>query len=650
MGASATASFLATLLVHAALWFAAAWGLARTLRSAVWRARLWRGAVLGGVLSAALALGLDTTRLEWSWSRASTPLPLLSAATEASGEGVPIVLSGAAPASEPTAARTSAPESAAVAWNWSEVAVCVWALGALAALARLALDRSRLTRALARRRPLSDATWRNDLRELSRSAGLARAPRLSVAEGLSSPLALARGEVVVPARALGELARDEQRALLAHELAHLARRDPHWLAALGVVERVFWFQPLLRAASRRAGAAAELCCDEAAARWTGAGVALARCLASVAGWVGARAPERVAVAMAARGSALVERVERLLAPQRARAFEGALCATCAVLLLAALACSGPTAREASGHELQDAEILRQQIEIIRQRIDPEGKQELGIDFVGGNRIQITLPIEGVELPRTEAPDDGEVERVLARLDDCPEAAIAFHVSFEDGRYATSVSVPDGHTLDLRADGSIWCKDMLLGDLAIKDDRLLTYHLQEIARCTGTSATTARLEIRLRDGVPFGSLQLVLAQAARPGTAIEHYEIVRVVQEGRDLVFERWNYSLPVDGGAIDPKRDLGLDVRLEVLRDANGRRSLRYSFRGLKGQSQVRGPEPGKSQLKEQIGWAAEPGADVPVGIDAYPGTLYGDVRVVLEAVLEAGFTDIRFVGLREER
>ncbi|HVS19829.1 MAG TPA: M56 family metallopeptidase, partial [Planctomycetota bacterium] len=264
MGASATAGFLLTLLVHATLWFAAAWALARGLRSAVWRARVWRGAALGGVVSAALALALDTTRLDWSWAPAAAPAAAHAPAIDPPANGVPITLSGDPPAAERTLAAPvrRAPPTAAE-WSWSEIAVGLWALGALAALARLALDRRRLARALAGRLALRDRAWTDDLRELSRSAGLTHRPRLSVAEGLSSPLALARGEIVVPARALRELARDEQRALLAHELAHLARRDPHWLALLGVVERVFWFQPLVRACGRRASAAAELCCDEA---------------------------------------------------------------------------------------------------------------------------------------------------------------------------------------------------------------------------------------------------------------------------------------------------------------------------------------------------------------------------------------------------
>jgi len=690
MGASTTASFLATLAVHATLWFAAAWGLARMLRSAVWRARLWRGAALGGVLSAGLALALDTTRLEWSWAPAASPLPARAAWSEAPAEGAPIVLTGTPPAVAPVS-ETPQASPTATTWSWSEVAVGLWALGALVALARLGRDRRRLTRALAARRPLRDATWAADLREFSGHAGLARAPRLSVAEGLSSPLALASGEVVVPARALRELARDEQRALLAHELAHLVRRDPHWLAALGVVERVFWFQPLLRAASRRASAAAELCCDEAAARWTGAGLALARCLERVAGWIGARAPERVAVAMAARGSALVERVERLLEPRRARAFEGALCATLALGLLAALACSGPTAREA-----QDVDIAAQ-TEVIRKRVDPDGTKGVSIQFLGGDRFEISVPYE-IKIPperiaelRREAElrerggpptspeevsrliraaaidqqpdpetlaalsalgyvaqgtDDAEIERVLARLDECPEAGIAFHMSYADGRYAPSVRVTTEHALHLRADGSIWCGDMLLAAGGDDDQRLLDFHLQEIARCARAVAEDSdrappRLDVQLHDGVTFDPLRRLLQSAARPEAAITDFRFL----SNRDGGVAFLNYRLPVDDASgwefgLDP-----LDVRVTVEVDARGNRAVQVALKGPTGGAETRGTHVDAEFVRPILESTFEAGSDVRAVIDVGPGVLYRDVNALLDALIRAGLTHIAFVG-----
>jgi HEAT repeat protein len=100
--------------------------------------------------------------------------------------------------------------------------------------------------------------------------------------------------------------------MLAHELAHVARRDPQWLVVASGVERVLWFQPLNRVARRQIATTAEFLSDDWAVRRTGSGVALARCLAQVAEWI-QTSPLGVPVAgMAEERSLLVTRVARLL--------------------------------------------------------------------------------------------------------------------------------------------------------------------------------------------------------------------------------------------------------------------------------------------------------------------------------------------------
>jgi len=159
---------------------------------------------------------------------------------------------------------------------------------------------------------VEDPTLLAELDRLARDAGLRRSPRLTSTVRISSPIALGIGEICVPETALMELDLEQQRSMLAHELAHLARRDPLWLAFASGVERVLWFQPLNRVARRRIATSAEYLCDEWAVRRTGSGVALARCLAQVAEWIQA-SPLGVPVAgMAEERSLLVSRVEKLL--------------------------------------------------------------------------------------------------------------------------------------------------------------------------------------------------------------------------------------------------------------------------------------------------------------------------------------------------
>ena len=63
------------------------------------------------------------------------------------------------------------------------------------------------------------------------SAGVTRRITLSCSRGLAVPRAIGAREICVPVRALRDLTPAEQRALLAHETAHLLRRDGAWLFA-----------------------------------------------------------------------------------------------------------------------------------------------------------------------------------------------------------------------------------------------------------------------------------------------------------------------------------------------------------------------------------------------------------------------------------
>jgi HEAT repeat protein/beta-lactamase regulating signal transducer with metallopeptidase domain len=193
------------------------------------------------------------------------------------------------------------------------ILVALWALGALALTVGYAARRLILVGRIGDRQAVLDGRLLGELDRLTRDAKLRRRPRLTSTSRISSPIALGLAEICVPETALTELDLEQQRSMLAHELAHLARRDPLWLVFASVVERVFWFQPMNRLARRGIATAAEYLCDEWAVRRTGSGVALARCLAQVAEWIQASPLGVPVTGMAEERSLLVARVERLLA-------------------------------------------------------------------------------------------------------------------------------------------------------------------------------------------------------------------------------------------------------------------------------------------------------------------------------------------------
>ena len=72
-----------------------------------------------------------------------------------------------------------------------------------------------------------------------------------------------RRHIVVPARLHARLPAADMALIIAHERAHLARRDPAWFLMLSLVEAVMWINPLIRRQGRACRLAAELACDAA---------------------------------------------------------------------------------------------------------------------------------------------------------------------------------------------------------------------------------------------------------------------------------------------------------------------------------------------------------------------------------------------------
>ena len=78
-----------------------------------------------------------------------------------------------------------------------------------------------------------------------------------------SAFADARGAVVLSREFAASVSPQQVALTVAHERAHIRRRDPHYYAVLAWIEVVFWFNPFLRAQIRKCRLAAELACDAA---------------------------------------------------------------------------------------------------------------------------------------------------------------------------------------------------------------------------------------------------------------------------------------------------------------------------------------------------------------------------------------------------
>jgi beta-lactamase regulating signal transducer with metallopeptidase domain len=175
------------------------------------------------------------------------------AALPALGEGAPLA------AADPTPA--SGPGLSAVA---TSLALWIWALGSCAVLV---LSLARITR-FARRlrvstRPADDRLVRMAT-HLAQRLGLRRTPRLVVVDADLAPLVWwlgGRSEVVLPRAIVDGLDPRSLRLVVAHELAHLRRRDHlvRWVEWAATV--LFWWNPVLWLARRGLRENEELCCD-----------------------------------------------------------------------------------------------------------------------------------------------------------------------------------------------------------------------------------------------------------------------------------------------------------------------------------------------------------------------------------------------------
>ncbi|MDM4767823.1 M56 family metallopeptidase [Pelomonas sp. SE-A7] len=323
----ALTSWLVNYLLHSTVLLAGA-ALAERhprLRNALAaRELLWRIALFGGLLSAT-AQALAPSAFEMA---RRFQMPAISSAAEPSNVG--LVLSSVEPPllrREPVApaqaassekieeqSRQDLPLPSRLA-NAAGLLTLAWALVAVASIVLLLLRLGLLHWRVGRLQVAADR-WQDSASRLAELAGV-RTPPLRLSERWTSPLVAPGGTVCLPRWLALKLDAGQCEAVLAHEIAHLQRRDPAWRLAGQAVAALGWLQPLNGLALRRLDELAELACDRWAAQASGRPRALAESLYACAEQIvvrRARAP-RLAMAMARSESALLKRIRSLLEDQ-----------------------------------------------------------------------------------------------------------------------------------------------------------------------------------------------------------------------------------------------------------------------------------------------------------------------------------------------
>jgi beta-lactamase regulating signal transducer with metallopeptidase domain len=327
-------SWLLTYLLHSTLLLAGAAVLCHVLkeRRLGLQEAVLRAALVGGFLTASLQLGLGVRPLGGVLALPEDPATVASgepaqipgAAAIASPERADIVFGSLPTVLEEVRAEDDA-ERGPAGWSfpapsvWSPALTGLWGAVALLALLRLSVAAVRLRRLLRQRHRLAGEHLVSRAELLAAGLGLRRPVPLSSVPRLEVPLAtgVLRPEVCLPTRALEELEEEQQVALCAHELAHVARRDPAWILVARLAEALVPLQPFNTWARRRLQHLAECLSDDLAVAASGRPLGLARSLVDVASWTVAEtlAFPAAAGALSAR-SRLGQRVERLMDPVR----------------------------------------------------------------------------------------------------------------------------------------------------------------------------------------------------------------------------------------------------------------------------------------------------------------------------------------------
>ena len=324
-------SWLLTYAIHSTILLGVALIIAlRFADEHAWLDLVWKAALLGPLVTASVQVGSGVIPLGGRWpigiaapmpapiedARAVPPAPLMAAAPPERASvrpSSPALHRGERAVQPASPLAISTGVWGQVAPMWPFVAVLSWLTIGAVMLVRFGARVLRLHRALAS----GPAVSSDDLRQMVVALGDAgdRAPiRLTTSETCAIPLALPGRRIVLPERFQQQLDAEHQRAALAHEIAHVIRRDPAWRILVGTLERAFFFQPLNRVARAKLCDSAEFLCDQWAVQQTRSPLALARCLSIVASWA-SPASDRIsagASTMARGDSPIVRRVTRIL--------------------------------------------------------------------------------------------------------------------------------------------------------------------------------------------------------------------------------------------------------------------------------------------------------------------------------------------------
>ena len=317
---------------------------------------LWQGAVVAlALVGLLLLLRGHSARVRYATATAALSLLLLlalatfvryyraaaPAEVAQASIGAEVVMESEMP---PAAAATSlatvaAPTGLQRALDYFDqnlpVIVLAWLLGLLAMTLRLLGGLAYVQRLRHYRvRPLG-AEWQARLRTLSERAGVRRSVALLESARVRVPLVVGhlRPVILLPLGTVTGLSQSYMEAILAHELAHVVRRDYLLNLLQAVAEILFFYHPAAWFITAVLRTERENCCDDVATALIGGNpLTVARALAALAEQsLAPRPTPQLALSAVGPDGSLLGRIRRLARGRTAPTFAEGFMAACVVL-------------------------------------------------------------------------------------------------------------------------------------------------------------------------------------------------------------------------------------------------------------------------------------------------------------------------------
>jgi len=283
--------------------------------------------------------------------------------------------------------------------------------------------------------------WQGRLRQLSGELNIPRPVQLLESALARTPMVVGwlKPVVLLPLGAVNHLSAEQVEAILAHELAHIARHDYLLNLLQSFMEVLFYFNPAVWWVSSRVRAERENCCDDIAVRLCGNSLAYAKALVGLQELQASAPP--LAMAFSRKRKHLLVRIQRILQPSQNKSnvmekLSATLLLTVAVVLLSVQA-NTPlgnfiTRVASKALPLDEIQVATAPDVYLASETDtiPDGvhnglfhynNEDESIEFEIENNKIISLKVDGNEIPEAEYGDyEDRIAEIMNNIPEPPE--------------------------------------------------------------------------------------------------------------------------------------------------------------------------------------------------------------------------------------